>query len=85
MDDEFAPVTVMVRGLSVKEIIEKLGGMGRDKPIRAISFSDVFAECAEYKKYAEFFVDRCCQNCKDDWADMIEMEMQEEKENQDAR
>ena len=35
-------VTLMVRGLSVAEIMDKLGGMGRDKPIKAMEIGDLF-------------------------------------------
>ena len=75
MDNE--AITVMVRGLSMKDVIERLGGMGRDKPVRAASFGDVFAERDEYKKYADFFVDSACHSCKDNWDEwMIELEEQ---------
>jgi hypothetical protein len=83
MDNE--AITVMVRGLSVGEIIERLGGMGRNTPIRAVSMSDVFAERDKYKKDSDFLLDHVCENCKNSWADMLLFNEQEEKENQDAR
>jgi hypothetical protein len=77
MDNEFPAVTVLIRGMSVKEVLEKLGGIGRDKPVRAVSMADVFAERDEYKKYADFFVDSACQSCRGNWDEwMIELEEQ---------
>jgi hypothetical protein len=74
MDHE--AITIMVRGLSIKEILEKLGGIGIDKPVRAISVGDVFAERDNYKKYADFCEDYACPNCQALFLEIQEMENQ---------
>lgn len=76
-------ITVRVCGLSLKEVLEKLGGMGRGQPVRAISLGDVFAERDKYKRDSDFLLDHACENCKNSWADMLLFNEQEEKENQD--
>ncbi len=72
-------ITVRVCGLSLKEVLEKLGGMGRGQPVRAASIGDVFAERDEYKKYADFFKDYACPDCQDKWNELHDLEMQEEE------
>jgi len=52
LDDKV--ITIRTNGLEAQDVLEKLGGIGRDKPVRAISIgTDLFAKETAVQKWLD--------------------------------
>jgi hypothetical protein len=56
--DKDAGICIRVHGFTLNEIEDRLGGFGRDKPIRAVSYDDVFDEASKLRAFVHILKDR---------------------------
>jgi hypothetical protein len=64
-------ITVRTTGLDAKQVIDRLGGMGRDKPVRAIYIgADLFASLSRIERCIS---DHQCDGTQIDPDDLLDL------------